>query len=155
MRPLCASHRWYTESHIWLPSGIVITFSWEEPQLRTNLDCLGRLQRLLRRDAHLPLPEELLGEVGDVSSCDGNVLYTAANYITFGLRETRKQIQAQRLCHIMWNLIGKYKCVENAEIQMFFHHREALSTSPRCCVWPLFCACSAAATDMLIQSSSP
>lgn len=54
----------------------------------TYLDCLGSLQRLLRWDAHLPLSQELLGEVGDVSSCDGNVLYTAANNITFSLRET-------------------------------------------------------------------
>lgn len=61
---------------------------WWESQLRTYLDCLGRLQRLLRWDAHLPLPQELLGEVGDVTSCDGNVLYTAANNITFSLRET-------------------------------------------------------------------
>lgn len=53
------------------------------------LHCLCRLQRLLRWDAHLPLPQELLGEVGNVSSCDGNVLYTAANYVTFSLRHRR------------------------------------------------------------------
>lgn len=57
---------------------------------RTNLDCLGCLQRLLRWDAHLPLPQKLLGEVGDVSSCDGNVLYTAADYIAFSLRDTQE-----------------------------------------------------------------
>lgn len=56
----------------------------------TNLDCLGRLQRLLWRDAHLPLPQELLGEVGDVASCDGNVLYTAADDIALGLRENER-----------------------------------------------------------------
>lgn len=63
----------------------------------TYLDRLGRLQRLLRRDAHLPLPQELLGEVGDVTSCDGNVLYTAADNVTLRLRET----DTQRLCHLL------------------------------------------------------
>lgn len=59
-------------------------------ELKTNLDCLGRLQGLLRWDAHLPLPQKLLCEVGDVSPCDGNVLYTAANDITFSLREAKE-----------------------------------------------------------------
>lgn len=53
-----------------------------------DLDRLGGLQRLLWWDSHLPLPQELLGEVGDVSTSDGNVLYTAANNITFGLKVT-------------------------------------------------------------------
>lgn len=56
----------------------------------TYLDCLGCLQGLFRWDAHLPLSQELLGKVGDVSSCDGNVLYAAANNITFSLSDAEK-----------------------------------------------------------------
>lgn len=59
--------------------------------MHTHLDGLGRLQRLLRWDSHLSLPEELLGEVGDVSSCDGDVLYTAADDITFSLTVTEER----------------------------------------------------------------
>jgi len=53
----------------------------------THLDGLGGLQRLLRRDAHLPLPQQLLGEVGDVPTRDGDVLYTAADDVALSLRE--------------------------------------------------------------------
>ncbi len=67
--------------------------------LRAHLDCLGRLQRLLRRDAHLSLPQQLLGEVGDVSSCDGDVLYTAADDVTLSLRDTQEDVQTHRLPH--------------------------------------------------------
>lgn len=56
---------------------------------RTHLDGLGCLQRLFRWDSHLPLPQELLGEVGDVSSRDGDVLYTAADNVTFSLKRNR------------------------------------------------------------------
>lgn len=52
---------------------------------RAYLHSLGGLQRLLGRDAHLPLPQELLGEVGDVPSGDGDVLYAAADDVAFGL----------------------------------------------------------------------
>lgn len=55
------------------------------------LHCLGRLQRLLRWDAHLPLPQELLSEVGDVPSCDGNVLYTAADDVSLSLGDGRRE----------------------------------------------------------------
>lgn len=65
-------------------------------EMLAHLDCLGSLQRLLRRDAHLPVPEELLGEVGDVPSCDGNVLYTAANDVAFSLRGRRGKHEARR-----------------------------------------------------------
>lgn len=61
--------------------------------MQTHLDGLGRLQRLLRWDPHLSLPQELLGEVGDVSSCDGDVLYTAANNITFSLSMTEERTE--------------------------------------------------------------
>lgn len=53
--------------------------------MQTHLDGLGCLQRLLRWNSHLSLPQELLSKVGDVPSCDGDVLYTAANNITFSL----------------------------------------------------------------------
>lgn len=59
--------------------------------MRSYLYCLSRLQRLLWWDSHLPLPQELLSEVGDVSSCDGNVLYTAANDISFSLRDRQTE----------------------------------------------------------------
>lgn len=61
--------------------------------MQTHLDGLGCLQRLLRGDSHLSLPQELLGEVGDVSSCDGDVLYTAANNITFSLSKTGERTE--------------------------------------------------------------
>lgn len=61
--------------------------------MQTHLDGLGCLQRLLRWDSHLPLPQELLGEVGDVSSCDGDVLYTAADNITFSLSTTEQRTE--------------------------------------------------------------
>ena len=51
----------------------------------TYLDCLGCLQGLLWGDAHLPLPQKLLGEVGDVTTSDGNVLYTAADDVALSL----------------------------------------------------------------------
>lgn len=51
----------------------------------TYLDCLGRFQGLLWGDAHLPLPQKLLGEVGDVTTSDGNVLYTAADDVALSL----------------------------------------------------------------------
>lgn len=54
------------------------------------LHSLGRLQRLLGRDAHLPLPQQLLGEVGDVTAGDGDVLYAAADDVAFGLEGKRK-----------------------------------------------------------------
>lgn len=59
--------------------------------MQTHLDGLGCLQRLFRWDSHLSLPQELLGEVGDVSSRDGDVLYTAANNVTFSLRGTKER----------------------------------------------------------------
>lgn len=52
---------------------------------RTDLDSLGGLQRLLRRDAHLPLPQQLLRKVGDVPAGDGDVLNAAADDVAFSL----------------------------------------------------------------------
>lgn len=51
----------------------------------TNLNSFGRFQRLLRRDPHLALPQQLLDEVGDVSPGDGDVLDAAADDIAFSL----------------------------------------------------------------------
>lgn len=65
--------------------------------MQTHLDGLGCLQRLLRGDAHLPLPQELLGEVGDVPSCDGDVLYTAANHVTLSLSVTEERTEDETL----------------------------------------------------------
>lgn len=59
--------------------------------MQTHLDGLGCLQRLFRWDSHLPLPQELLGEVGDVSPRDGDVFYTASNNIAFSLRGTEER----------------------------------------------------------------
>lgn len=59
--------------------------------MQTHLDGLGCLQRLFRWDSHLSLPQELLGKVGDVSSSDGDVLYTAANNVTFSLRRGERE----------------------------------------------------------------
>lgn len=52
------------------------------------LDGLGGLQRLLRGDAHLPLPQQLLGEVGDVTAGDGDVLDAAADDVALSLEHT-------------------------------------------------------------------
>lgn len=52
---------------------------------RTDLDSLGGLQRLLRRDAHLPLPQQLLRKEGDVPPGDGDVLNAAADDVAFSL----------------------------------------------------------------------
>ena len=49
------------------------------------LDGLGGLQRLLWRNPHLSVSEQLLDEEGDVPPCDGDVLYTAANHVTLCL----------------------------------------------------------------------
>lgn len=51
----------------------------------TDLDRFSRLQRLLRRNPHLSFPQQLLGEVGDVSTGDGDVLDAAADDIAFSL----------------------------------------------------------------------
>lgn len=49
------------------------------------LDGLGGLQRLLRGNAHLPLPQQLLSEVGDVTAGDGDVLDAAADDVALSL----------------------------------------------------------------------
>ena len=49
------------------------------------LDDLRRLEGLLWRDTRLPLSQQLLNEVSDVTTGNGNVLDTTANYITFSL----------------------------------------------------------------------
>ena len=51
----------------------------------TNLDGLGCFQRLLWRDAHLPLTQQLLCEVGDVPAGDGDVFDAAADDVAFSL----------------------------------------------------------------------
>ena len=52
---------------------------------KSHLDGLGSLQALLRRDSHLPLPEERLNEAGDVAAGDGDVLDARANHVALGL----------------------------------------------------------------------
>lgn len=59
-----------------------------EEQIRRHLDSLGGLQRLLWRNPHLPVSEQLLDEEGDVPPRDGNVLYTAANHVALSLGQT-------------------------------------------------------------------
>ncbi len=49
------------------------------------LDGLGRLERLLRRDADLALAEERLDEAGDVATGDWNVLNTGTYHIALRL----------------------------------------------------------------------
>lgn len=52
----------------------------------TNLNSFGCLQRLLRRNPHLTLPQQLLNEVGDVSPGDRDVFDAAADNVAFSLR---------------------------------------------------------------------
>lgn len=56
-----------------------------EAEKRTNLDGLGGLQGLLWGDPHLPLPQQLLGEVGDVPAGDGDVFDAATDDVAFSL----------------------------------------------------------------------
>lgn len=58
---------------------------------RTNLNSFGRFQRLLRRDPHLALPQQLLDEVGDVSPGDRDVFDAAADNVAFSLESKREK----------------------------------------------------------------
>lgn len=58
--------------------------------MNTDLDRLRCLQGLLRRNPHLSLPQQLLGEVCDVSTSDGDVLNAAADDVAFGLEHKRR-----------------------------------------------------------------
>lgn len=53
----------------------------------TDLDSFGRLQRLLRRNPHLSLPQQLLDEVRDVPPGDGDVLDAAADDVALSLED--------------------------------------------------------------------
>jgi hypothetical protein len=55
------------------------------------LDGLCCLQGLLRGDPRLPLSQQLLNEVCDISTSNGNVLDTTANDITFSLGGERER----------------------------------------------------------------
>ena len=55
------------------------------------LDGFGGLQRLLRRDPRLPLPQQLLDEIGDVPPCNRDVLDAASNHVTFCLGKEGKR----------------------------------------------------------------
>lgn len=57
----------------------------------THFNSFCGLQRLLWRNADLSVSQQLLNEVGDVSSCYRDVLYAAANHITFCLKDKRTQ----------------------------------------------------------------
>lgn len=100
------------------------------------LDCLGRLQRLLRGDPHLALPQQLLGEVGDVSPGDGNVLYTAADDVTFSLEERGEQrsggvtITQVLLCSSCISTIMNVSRLQWLQLSVF------PSLPPPCCAWP-------------------
>lgn len=50
------------------------------------LDSFSSLKGLLRWNSHLSLPQQLLREVGNVTACNGDVLYAAANHIAFCLQ---------------------------------------------------------------------
>lgn len=50
------------------------------------LNGLRGLQGLLRRDAHLPVPQQLLDEVRDVPARDWDVLDAASDDVAFRLR---------------------------------------------------------------------
>ena len=54
------------------------------------LDGFGGLQRLLRGDPRLPLPQQLLDEIGDIPPCDGDVLDAAPNHVAFCLGKERR-----------------------------------------------------------------
>lgn len=69
---------------------VLFTRVWNEKMSNkyirsTDLDRFSRLQRLLRRNPHLSFPQQLLGEVGDVSTGDGDVLDAAADDVAFSL----------------------------------------------------------------------
>lgn len=59
---------------------------------RTDLDSFSRLQRLLWRNPHLSFPQELLDEVCDVSTGDGDVLDAAADDVAFSLERHRTKV---------------------------------------------------------------
>jgi len=59
----------------------------------TDLDSLGGLQRLLRRNVDLSFTQELLYEECDVSTGYRNVLDTASNNITFSLYNHTKLVK--------------------------------------------------------------
>lgn len=54
-------------------------------ELSTDLDSFSRLQRLFRRNPHLPLPQQLLDEVCDVPAGDGDVLDAATDDVALSL----------------------------------------------------------------------
>lgn len=60
----------------------------------THFNSFRGLQWLLWRNADLSVSQQLLNEVGDVSTRYRDVLYTAANHITFCLKDKRKQKSA-------------------------------------------------------------
>lgn len=67
----------------------LVNSRWREAECRLwYLYSLGGLQRLLWRNPHFSVSEQLLDEEGDVPPCDGDVLYTAANHVAFRLRQT-------------------------------------------------------------------
>ena len=51
----------------------------------TFLDSLSGFKRLFRGDTRLSFPEQLLNEVGDIPTSDGDVLDTATDHVSFSL----------------------------------------------------------------------
>lgn len=64
----------------------------------TDLDSFGGLQGLLRGDPHLPLPQQLLREVGDVPAGDGDVFNAAADDVAFSLHAQVRESEEGGRC---------------------------------------------------------
>ena len=57
------------------------------------LDGLGSLQRLFGRDTRFPLSQQLLDEVGDVPTGDGDVLDAAAYHVALRLHSSVERMR--------------------------------------------------------------
>lgn len=62
----------------------------------SNLDGFGSLQRLFWGDPDLPLPQQLLGEVRDVTAGDRGVFNAAADDVTFGLEHRGDESEREK-----------------------------------------------------------
>lgn len=71
-------------------------------QAKAYLDGFSSLEGLLRWNSHLSLPQQLLCEVGNVTACNGDVLYAAANHVAFCLKHgnTTKQFTFTNQSHL-------------------------------------------------------
>ena len=70
----------------YIPPIQLINFSRNyDPKQSVYLDGFGSFKGLFRRNANFSLPEDLLNEVGDVSTSYRYMLDAAANHIAFSL----------------------------------------------------------------------